>query len=680
MNGIRDTTNKLKTNIQNDKTLLFYSIISIILFLIIALIYILYKGHNLTSNLSSSQPYVSKESLISSILMVVFFSILIVIICISILGNFKQIKQIFEQINDVTYVIIYTIFLILFFTLMPPEKMNDYAFIILPITIFLGTFLFYKSYKTNYILNFNVEYERIKSLILFFCLITIFIIYYNVDPGGYIKKYFGYTFLITIILSVFAFLYLIVILTVPTEEKKINSYKKTDSSSNFLNNFSNISSYGSGLFITFIIAITIIISTYPGGFFNNKTVSASSIIIILIICILWCLLLGTNLFSDSKLFDNFAINSKIDLYKKSLLVLFGIVISCLIIFWLVYIIQSYSGYSSIIDIILNVIIVIIVLSLIYKTINVNLPAGNAKKNAFFNLILNIIFYVPCFFGDTFDKIGDFFIGQYNETSLGSIIVLIIAILLLVGIYGLPSMLNKVNVQGGKQLLENPVFTDSYYSLATYQELNKSDNPDYQYAISFWVFFDAVQPNTNASSSKYTSILNFGNKPNILYNTKKNTFIVTIEEKYLKGSIKNNVGDFDENNNRILYKHENVLLQRWNNIIINYSAGFLDIFLNGELVKSNIGVVPYYTLENLSVGQENGVKGGICNVVYFNNSLNASNIYYLYNLVKNKNPPLIDNYYKTIQTHKQNTNTGDTQSGKITFACDSCGSDNIPNVM
>ena len=68
-------------------------------------------------------------------------------------------------------------------------------------------------------------------------------------------------------------------------------------------------------------------------------------------------------------------------------------------------------------------------------------------------------------------------------------------------------------------------------------------------------------------------------------------------------------DFDEDNNRILYKHDNVLLQKWNNIIINYNGGTMDIFLNGELVKSNIGVVPYYTLDNLTIGQDTALKAG-----------------------------------------------------------------------
>ena len=91
----------------------------------------------------------------------------------------------------------------------------------------------------------------------------------------------------------------------------------------------------------------------------------------------------------------------------------------------------------------------------------------------------------------------------------------------------------------------------------------------------------------------------------------------------------------------------MLLQKWNNIIINYNGGVLDIFLNGELVKSENGVVPYYTLDNLTIGQDNGIKGGICSVVYFKRALTNSNIYYLYNMVKNKTIPAINDSNVTI---------------------------------
>jgi hypothetical protein len=186
-----------------------------------------------------------------------------------------------------------------------------------------------------------------------------------------------------------------------------------------------------------------------------------------------------------------------------------------------------------------------------------------------------------------------------------------------------------------------------YSLGTYQELNGSDTFDYQYAISFWVFLDSAAPNTSASYSKYTSLLNFGNKPNVLYNGETHTLMVTMQQKDLKKINKNHLIDFDENGNRILYKNENMLLQKWNNIIINYSGGVLDIFLNGELVKSDKNVVPYYNYDNLTIGEDQGIKGGICNVVYFNKPLTSSNIYYLYNMVKTKTPPVLNESNKTI---------------------------------
>lgn len=60
---------------------------------------------------------------------------------------------------------------------------------------------------------------------------------------------------------------------------------------------------------------------------------------------------------------------------------------------------------------------------------------------------------------------------------------------------------------------------------------------------------------------------------------------------------------------------------------------MDIFLNGELVKSSIEVVPYYTYDNLVIGTNDGIKGGISNLIYFRHALNSSNIYLLYNTVK-----------------------------------------------
>jgi hypothetical protein len=90
------------------------------------------------------------------------------------------------------------------------------------------------------------------------------------------------------------------------------------------------------------------------------------------------------------------------------------------------------------------------------------------------------------------------------------------------------------------------------------------------------------------------------------------------------------------------------------MIINYNGGTLDIFLNGELVKSLPGIVPYYKLDNLTIGETNGVNGGICNVVYFNKTLTSTNIYYLYNMVKNFSPPIVEDNNYTIVKDKLTT--------------------------
>ena len=65
------------------------------------------------------------------------------------------------------------------------------------------------------------------------------------------------------------------------------------------------------------------------------------------------------------------------------------------------------------------------------------------------------------------------------------------------------------------------------------------------------------------------------------------------------------------------------------------------------------------LDTLVVGHNNGINGGICNVIYFNKPLVAGQIQNLYNLLKNKTPP---SSYSTNQVNLQNefreANTGD----------------------
>jgi hypothetical protein len=622
---------KTNTNTQNllpnlNSSGVFYPTIGLLCFMIIMLFCILYNV-NIGSALSIPK---SQDELVGNIFIIIFFSLLVFGLCVMFLPNLKEFKQLFEQIGNVTYVLIYTIFFILFYTMISSDILSSYYYIINPIMLGLGALSFYRATSDNYIEKFNINYERIKMIILLFCLITIIITFYNVNPGGSAQKYFGYSLLLTIIIAVFGFLYLIIVMTLP-DKGGLNE-------KNLLSNFSSFGSYGSILFILFLILITVLISTNKENLFENKTKSAGVIILLLMICITWSILLTSNLFSG----DTLAYDNKI--VASSLLVLFGLVISGLIIFWITYNIESLSSNSSIVSFVLNLLLVALILGLIYKTVYVKMPVGNTKKNAFFTLIMNTLLYIPCLIGGVFDWIGKITLGG-EET--GSLMMLLVTIILIIAYFNISKVFNSISTQGGTQLVNKPVYTNTEYNLGNYEELNGSDNFDYQYAISCWVFIDAAPPNMNSNYTKYTSLLNFGNKPNILYNGKKNSLMITMQQKDLNNVTENKLIDFDEQGNRIIYINDNLLLQKWNNIIINYNGGTLDIFLNGELVKSSIEVVPYYTLDNLTIGENDGIQGGICNVVYFRKALSSQNIYYIYNTVKNRNPPTLKDSNETI---------------------------------
>ena len=612
----------------------------VILIMIIALFMLIYNV-KIPSNVPSMDK--TNEQLTYNILIILFVIFLVISISLKLLPDSYKIADFFFQIKWVFVIMFYTISLILFFRLTPVDIVNKYSNIILIVTAILGVLFFYKGVSTNYIAEFNVNYERIKSLLLLFFFIIIVILLYSFNPGGYITKYFGPSLIFTIVLVIFALLYILLLLTMPS--------KVGVGATNLLSNFTKFTSFSSILFLIFIITVTVIISTYPGGFFNMSGNPIGILILLIVIVVLWIIMIGANLYDGQ--------SSSFDTWKKTLLFLFGLTISSLFVFWIVYSIHNLSGETNIMRFILNILILLIVLTLIYRTMNVQIPdsSTNSKKNAFFDMIINLIFYIPCLFSGAIDSVSQSGVKLgpgYFAREKNSFVMLFVVILLVFLYFLAPFLYNKLNLQGGELLVNKPVNTNKEYSLGTYEELNGSDTFDYQYAISSWIYINSDAPNTNESYNKYTSLLNFGGKPNVLYNGKTNSLMVTMEQKDLQKTTSNKLIEFDDKGNRILYVNHNVLLQKWNNIIINYSGGILDIFLNGELVKSDIGVVPYYTLDNLEIGEDNGINGGICNVVYFNKALTALNIYFLYNMIKDKKLPVTNE--SNISIMKKNLNT------------------------
>jgi len=195
---------------------------------------------------------------------------------------------------------------------------------------------------------------------------------------------------------------------------------------------------------------------------------------------------------------------------------------------------------------------------------------------------------------------------------------------------------KDKAEDSTMLLRDPIFTDNHTPLGKFENLKKGNDFGYQYTLSSWIFLHEQPPNHSYKYSKFTSLLNYGNKPNITYNMKKNLLRITM----LSGKTK-----------KIVYETNNFKMQKWNNVVINYDKGTLDIFINGRLVSTTAGIVPYMKISDVIVGEKDGLSGGVCNVVYYSGNLSRERIEVFYNFLKDRNPPVVmaptSEFYKHI---------------------------------
>lgn len=182
---------------------------------------------------------------------------------------------------------------------------------------------------------------------------------------------------------------------------------------------------------------------------------------------------------------------------------------------------------------------------------------------------------------------------------------------------------------GKLLIKNPHYLqikrwkDDDGNFMNYQNLQSKEfleDFNYNYSISCWMF---LHSNSNYLD-EYKSILSYNGKPDILYNSYKNTLVIKMQ---------------NGKNKEIIYKKKNFKLQKWRNIVINYNRGILDIFIDNNLEATYSSVVPYMNYDKISVGDGEGVSGAICNLVYFPSYMSKTRIETNYNLFKNKSPPI-----------------------------------------
>ena len=195
-----------------------------------------------------------------------------------------------------------------------------------------------------------------------------------------------------------------------------------------------------------------------------------------------------------------------------------------------------------------------------------------------------------------------------------------------GIYG---------IEDTKILLNKPQYLDKKLNIGTFDNLKTSSSLyNYQYGISLWIYLHEKPTNFRLSSTQFTPILDYAGNPKISFNLEKHMFRITIKKRKNKPDLR---GDFEE---KVIYETNRLPMQRWNNLVINFSGGTLDIYINGMLVSTDNEIIPYMKHDTIYSGNKNGVSGGICNITYFSAPLSKRKIEFIYNNLKEKNPPII----------------------------------------
>jgi hypothetical protein len=288
-----------------------------------------------------------------------------------------------------------------------------------------------------------------------------------------------------------------------------------------------------------------------------------------------------------------------------------------------------------------------------------------------------IIYIPCLFLD--------FI-QSSQTTVGDTtrpiwIIVGIEILLIAILYGGPYLLNYIGASAS-QIVAAPVSLNEKYdtSLNTqspqifiFHNTGIDRSPEdkaancpveekkrYNYSISGWFLLN----NNVTSTTKDLEIFNFGDVPRMTYNPSTSELKLYCNTLDMSGnpiassstvpiySSRTNYNSIisgktasDQSRLKMLLDDDADLdtpvpLQRWNYFVVNYNGKTMDFFLNTKLIVRSDFIMPDIQLKPITVGDEKGLNGSICNFAFHTTPLTKEQMRWTYKMLKSQNPPMI----------------------------------------
>jgi hypothetical protein len=260
-------------------------------------------------------------------------------------------------------------------------------------------------------------------------------------------------------------------------------------------------------------------------------------------------------------------------------------------------------------------------------------------------IINFILYIPCLL----DEFLEYFKKQFAITTNITFGLLGLEALLITAYVFLPNLISNAVKSSSIPLLEESYFlNESSYVLKHISDIYEKDDTkvdllqaintindepiEYSmgkssYSITMWIYLN--QQNSTTSTE---DIFVYG-RDNTNYFPKISYDGTTAGKNKLKFYFSKTAPCFD-----MLIES-----QKWNNIVFNYNNNRVDLFINGDLVKTYIfkaydEPVRNYTQDLFKIGGDN-LDGAICNIKYYKKPLTKYQITSFYNLLNGKNPPI-----------------------------------------
>ena len=382
------------------------------------------------------------------------------------------------------------------------------------------------------------------------------------------------------------------------------------------------------LLVSFII---IAITTYDGINKINSEEPDRENIILNIVVVFISLIFGAGYYSYNS-------KSPMSLIYHQLFTFLLFIAFIFLIYWFTTIdIKTFATFSYLSSIFL-LLIAIVTLSIIFLMLSNWLKSMNGWTGFF----VNFLFYIPCLL-NTFVY---YLISEFKLTTSPVLILFFIEILLLLSYLYIPDIVNHITNQDGTLLHNSNLLADGNTEIQDTFFLNAQNSfsldehvmPDMKfqingnrnkttfqnYAISMWTYVNAHGSNKLAYNTE-SLIFNYGEgKPKVTYyngddQDTRDKYRIYFTNNTTLNDDGDTTTDFKE------YYEMKLPLQRWNNLVFNFSSTHADLFVNGHLERTfsfaNGKMPTFAETDVVTTGKNDGLHGAISNIRYYTKTLN-----------------------------------------------------------